>query len=73
MLLTGDMYYCLAGERMFHGTISFQEAFNLYREYFSGRLLLIVSDCCYSGHWVEACAETLGSLPVDTRPGRVGY
>ena len=46
------------------GTISFQEIFGLYREYFSGRLLYIVSDCCYSGNWVEACAETLDNLGI---------
>ena len=46
------------------GTISFQEIFDLYQEHFSGRLLTIVSDCCYSGHWVETCAETLDNLGI---------
>ena len=41
------------------GTISFQELFDLYMTHLPGRLLTIVSDCCYSGNWVHRCAETL--------------
>jgi len=41
------------------GTISFQEIFDLYMTHFRGRLLHIISDCCYSGNWVHRCAETL--------------
>ena len=46
------------------GTISFQEIFDLYRAHFSGRLLCIVSDCCYSGKWVHTCAETLDNMGI---------
>ena len=46
------------------GTISFQEIFDLYRAHFSGRLLYIVSDCCYSGKWVHTCAETLDNMGI---------
>ena len=41
------------------GTISFQEIFDLYMTHFQGRLLHIISDCCYSGNWVHRCTETL--------------
>ena len=46
------------------GTISFQEIFNLYRKFCAGKLLSLVSDCCYSGHWVRECAKTLDSLRI---------
>ena len=41
------------------GTISFQDIFDLYMTHFRGRLLHIISDCCYSGNWVHRCTETL--------------
>ena len=41
------------------GTISFQEIFDLYMTHSPGRLLFTFSDCCYSGNWVQRCAETL--------------
>ena len=46
------------------GTISFQEIFNLYRKFSAGKLLSLISDCCYSGHWVRDCAKTLDSLRI---------
>ena len=46
------------------GTISFQEIFNLYRKFCAGKLLSLISDCCYSGHWVRECAKTLDSLRI---------
>ena len=46
------------------GTISFQEIFNLYRKFSAGKLLSLLSDCCYSGHWVRECAKTLDSLRI---------
>ena len=46
------------------GTISFQEIFNLYRKFSAGKTLSLVSDCCYSGHWVRKCAKTLDSLRI---------
>ena len=46
------------------GTISFQEIFNLYRKFSAGKLLSLMSDCCYSGHWVRECAKTLDSLRI---------
>ena len=46
------------------GTISFQEIFNLYRKYCAGKVLSLISDCCYSGHWVRECAKTLDSLRI---------
>ena len=47
-----------------NGTISFHEIFNLYRKYCAGKLLGLMSDCCYSGHWVRECAKTLDSLRI---------
>ena len=46
------------------GTISFQEIFDLYRRHHSGKLLLIIPDCCYSGRWVTDCAKTLDGLVI---------
>ena len=46
------------------GTISFQEIFILYRNYCPNKCLNILSDCCYSGHWVRECAKTLDSLSI---------
>lgn len=37
--------------------ISFQDVYNLYIEFFKGKRLAIVSDCSYSGNWVEKCAK----------------
>ena len=45
-------------------TISFQEIFKLYRKLSAGKLLSLISDCCYSGHWVRECAKTLDSLRI---------
>ena len=41
------------------GTISFLEIFDLYMTHSPGKLLVITSDCCYSGNWVHRCTETL--------------
>ena len=46
------------------GTISFQDIFSLYRKYCPGKCLNIVTDCCYSGHWVTEYAKTLDSLHI---------
>ena len=47
-----------------NGTISFQEIFNLYRKHCQNKSLYILTDCCYSGHWVRECAKTLDSLGI---------
>lgn len=39
--------------------ITFDEIAELYIQYFEGRLLYIVSDCCYSGQWVRKLEEKL--------------
>ena len=46
------------------GTISFLEIFDLYRRHCPGKLLTVMSDCCYSGNWVRECAKTLDSLGI---------
>ena len=39
--------------------ITFEEIFHLYEMHFCGHILTIVSDCCYSGHWVGQLAEIM--------------
>ena len=48
------------------GAISFQDIFSLYRKYCptNCKCLGIITDCCYSGHWVRECAKTLDSLHI---------
>ena len=46
------------------GTISFHEIFALYRKHCPGKLLSILTDCCYSGQWTIDCAKTLDSLGI---------
>ena len=41
------------------GCLRFEDIYNLYKRCFKGRYLYIVSDCCYSGSWVEECAKLL--------------
>ena len=41
------------------GQLKFEDVYNLYVRYFEGWYLYIVSDCCYSGAWVEECARIL--------------
>lgn len=42
-----------------NGNVKFEDIYRLYKRYFKGRYLYIVSDCCYSGSWVEMCAKLL--------------
>ena len=46
------------------GTISFNEIFALYRKHCPGKLMSIITDCCYSGQWTIDCAKTLDSLGI---------
>ena len=46
------------------GTISFQEIFDIYRRTCTDKLLIIHSDCSYSGQWVRECARALDSLHI---------
>ena len=41
------------------GNLAFESIYDLYIRYFKGRYLYIVTDCCYSGVWVEDCARLL--------------
>ena len=41
------------------GVLTFQDIYDLYKSYLRGKLLYIVSDCCYSGSWVRKCASLL--------------
>ena len=46
------------------GTISFQEIFDIYRRTCPEKLLMIQSDCSYSGKWARECARALDSLHI---------
>ena len=41
------------------GCLGFKDVYTLYMRCFKGRYLYIVTDCCYSGSWVEECARLL--------------
>lgn len=41
------------------GCLKFEDIYRLYRKYFKGRYLYIVTDCCHSGAWVVECARLL--------------
>ena len=40
-------------------SVTFEDIYSLYKRFFKGRYLYIVTDCCYSGSWVEECARLL--------------
>ena len=42
-----------------NGYVKFEDIYDLYKRYFKGRYLYIVTDCCYSGSWVVECARLL--------------
>ena len=46
------------------GVITFEEVFALYKKHFRGKLLYLICDCCFSGHWVQRCGETLDSMGI---------
>ena len=54
---TGD--WCFAD-----GFITFQEIADLYMKYSVGSVLVIVTDCSYSGSWVKSCGEFLDKQGV---------
>ena len=56
-LATGDWCFC-------DGYISFRDIADLYIQHFTGRVLYIISDCSYSGKWVESCKEFLFDIGV---------
>ena len=41
------------------GTLTFRDIYDMYKCHLRGKLLYIVSDCCYSGCWVRECASLL--------------
>lgn len=54
-----------SGDWVFNsGTVSFSEIYELYKKYFHGKLLYIVTDCCYSGELVLRLAEYLSSQNI---------
>ena len=54
---TGD--WCFAD-----GFITFQDIADLYMKYFMGSVLVINTDCSYSGSWVKSCGEFLDKRGV---------
>ena len=41
------------------GSVKFEDIYHLYKDFFKGRYLYIVTDCCHSGSWVEECARLM--------------
>lgn len=48
------------------GEITLDEIIKLYTTYFSGKLLHLISDCCYSGQWVCRMADIMDHWKVET-------
>ena len=46
------------------GVITFQELFDLYKKHFRGKLLYLICDCCFAGHWIQRCGEALDSMGI---------
>ena len=46
------------------GIISFNDIFELYVNHFKGKSLSIVSDCSYSGNWINECGKKLDEINV---------
>ena len=46
------------------GKITFEDILNLYGKYFFGRLLYIITDCCYSGSWVDKLAKKMDAMGI---------
>ena len=46
------------------GVITFNDIFDLYVTHFKGKSLSILSDCSYSGNWINDCAKRLDDLNV---------
>lgn len=46
------------------GVITFEEVLALYKKHFQGRLLYLNCDCCFSGNWIQRCAEVLDSMGI---------
>ena len=46
------------------GVITFEEVFALYIKHFQGKLLGLICDCCYAGHWIQRCGETLDAMNI---------
>lgn len=58
------------------GILGFEELLTLYEAHFRGRLLTVVTDCCFSGHWAYQLAETMdrkGIPPCGHRAEEEGY
>ena len=46
------------------GVVTFEEVLALYKEHFRGKLLYLTCDCCFAGHWIQRCGETLDSMGI---------
>ena len=46
------------------GVITFEEVFALYKEHFRSKLLCLICDCCFAGHWIRRCGETLDAMNI---------
>ena len=46
------------------GVVTFDQIFQLYQQHFRGKVLTLVSDCCYAGQWVHCFIEKLDTLGI---------
>ena len=70
MFPTVVIYYTGHGEKntgnwcFKDGVITFNDIFDLYVTHFKGKSLSILSDCSYSGKWINDCAKRLDEMNV---------
>ena len=70
LLVIATLYYTGHGEKdtgnwcFKDGAISFNDIFELYINHFKGKPLSIVSDCSYSGNWINECSKRLDEMNV---------
>lgn len=61
---TGHGVHHSGGWAFKDGEIKFKDIFELYLMCFRHRLLYLVCDCCYAGHWIDDCAKTLDGMGI---------
>ena len=70
ILFIAVIYYTGHGEKdtgnwcFKDGVITFNDIFDLYVNHFKGKPLTIISDCSYSGNWINDCAKRLDEMNV---------
>ena len=57
IFFTGDSEESTGNWCFKDGVITFQNIYDLYLKHFRNKCLAIVSDCSYSGNWIDDCAK----------------